>query len=552
MESNLKQAYDLLKVYREREDLSLKPCKYLRDEFEPYPGANPVPFGLRYYQVIGVLHLMTMRRFILGDDTGLGKTATTIASLCYLWERQPNLKAVVLTTKSAVNQWAGEFKKFTTGIRVVTVDGSPKKRDEIYEWFKAQTEPTVLVTNYAKVRVDFDEFHTWDWENIVFVNDECTAYKSTKSQIHKKCKYIAERANRVWGLTATLIKNNLEEGYAIYKVVVPDLFTSKQSFYDNFCVIHMQPIPGGRKVPIVKGHTRQHVASFKQVIDPFYIGRPKHLVAKDLPTLVSRQLLLKMNRGQEALYQDALDGLLAIDIPEDVEDEYYTDPDEFDEEDASHLSALIRCQQVANHPELVEESGKSAKLEQFLELLTEGDLVDEKVIVFTRFKKMVDILEPILNKKFNSDTFCVRVTGAENGEQREEAKVRFQNPTSDTKVICITMAGSDAINLQAAKAIVFYDTPWSAGDYLQILGRMIRIGSTHDSVYALHLVCEGTIDQHVMGTITSKMKVVEGALGKRIKGEDGDDDSDFTVKSQRVYMDLYDKLRADSEKRNSK
>ncbi len=137
----------------------------------------------------------------------------------------------------------------------------------------------------------------------------------------------------------------------------------------------------------------------------------------------------------------------------------------------------------------------------------------------------------------------MRVTGDESGAQRKAAMEAFQNPDDPTRVIWITMAGGDAINLQAAKALVFFDTPWSAGDYLQILGRMIRIGSQHDSVYALHLVCRDTIDERVQEVRRKKMRLIEQVLGDRVKGDTAEDviyDSGSEVK------DLFDAMVQDA------
>ena len=108
------------------------------------------------------------------------------------------------------------------------------------------------------------------------------------------------------------------------------------------------------------------------------------------------------------------------------------------------------------------------------------------------------------------------------------------------------MAGGDAINLQAAKAVVFYDTPWSAGDYLQILGRMIRIGSEHDSVYAVHLVCRDTIDEHVQTVIKKKMRLIEQVLGERVKGEKG---VDTVYGAGSEVGDIFDAILRDAKSR---
>ena len=101
------------------------------------------------------------------------------------------------------------------------------------------------------------------------------------------------------------------------------------------------------------------------------------------------------------------------------------------------------------------------------------------------------------------------------------------------------------MNLQAAKAIVFYDTPWSGGDYLQALGRMIRIGTEHSSVYAFHITSPDTIDDRVMEVLKRKMKLIESIIGKRIK----DEDDDTIVEATNDISDLFDALRSDARER---
>jgi len=123
----------------------------------------------------------------------------------------------------------------------------------------------------------------------------------------------------------------------------------------------------------------------------------------------------------------------------------------------------------------------------------------------------------------------------------------FQDPDDDTRVCCITMAGSESINLQAAKALIFFDTPWSAGDYIQILGRMVRIGSIHDRCYAVHLVGKlkrrKTVDHRIMDVQTKKMNLVEAVIGKRIKGV-----NDTTVINvENDISDLFAGLKEDAQ-----
>jgi len=403
----------------------------------------------------------------------------------------------------------------------------------------------------------------------------CTAVKNPESQTHHVFRELSIAADRVYGLTATLIKNNLEEGFGIFRVVVPDLFRTKKGFYRNFCQTRMQRIPGSkRKIPVIVGHTKKQIADFRTAIDPYYLGRAKHEVADELPVLTTKDISMPMERSQYMYYQEAIEGLLTINA--NTEDE--------EEREVTKLTSLIYCQEIVDSPYLIGNEIKSGKEEYFLELLKE-ELADEKVIVFTRFKEMVNRLQGILEKdgyavgikesggewhpadKASVPKGLVRITGDESADQRDAGKRAFQD-TDNTNLIFLTMAGAEAINLQEARVMVFYDLPWSAGDYLQLVGRMIRIGSPHDRVYAIHLLSETpegykTIDHHVRETLQKKMGYIEQALGERLvtggeetirtaAGSDEEDDEVIKVETSNV-SNLFDLLLDDAkngEKKN--
>jgi len=481
---------------------------------------------LRDYQVQAVVHLLMMSRFLLGDDTGTGKSLTTIAALCHLWDRDPDMKVIVLTTKSASAQWVSEFQKFTIGIQTFLCRGTKTQRQAVRTAYMRATGPCVLVLNYRTAVVDITDMQ--GWKGYSLVTDEGTAYKSTGAQAHQVCKHLSFQAKRTWCLTATLIKNNLMEGYGIYNVVVPGLFGSKNRFMQDYCIIQMQRIANGRQIPIVKGYRKKDIVAFKRVIDPYFLGRPKHEVAPELPPLTTREIRVELTPEQSKKYDEALSGLLTIGG---------------EEKETTKLTSIIYCQEIADHPILIKAEGESSKMEALIEILTEGDLAGEKVIIFTRFRQMVNHAIPVLKEH---KVPCVRVTGDENDMQRKAAMETFQNPESNVNVIWITMAGGDAINLQAAKAIIFYDSPWSAGDYIQCLGRMIRIGSEHENVFAYHMIADGTVDERVQEVLNKKMALIEAVIGKRVKGEKGDP---IEFKAGGEIDDLFSLLKQDAVKR---
>lgn len=460
-------------------------------------------------------------------------TVETIGGLCCLWAKDPGARALVLTKKSAVRQWSAEFAKYTQGVRIVECRGTPEKREKaLKEYLEGgdPSMPSVLIMGHRSLVQDFRRFQNIEWG--VTVVDEVTVAKTPGTQLHKVIQHVCcTQSFRAWGLTATLIKNHLVEGYGIYKVIAPQVFPVSQSkFVSDFCLTRRMQVGKGRYVDQIIGYSRSAVERFRKTIEPYYLGRPKHEIAAELPPLTTRVVKVGLSDIQRSKYAEALTGFLEVGTGEVKE--------------VSMLTAVTYCQEIANHPGLIDCDGESEKLDELVDMLIDGDLSDDKVIVFTRFEKMVGIGVAALEAK---GIRCARITGRENEDQRKAAQDIFQDVDSEVRVVWITTAGSDAINLQAAKAIVFYDTPFSAGDLLQVLGRMIRIGSAHDRVLAIHLVCEKTVDERVMEIIQSKMDLIEAVIGKRLKEDDVGDQSMNLVVQESALEQVYRALCEDAK-----
>lgn len=469
------------------------------------------------------------RHSFVADGTINHNTIQAISALCYLWERDPNLRVLILTTKSSIEQWAGEFKKFTKGTQALVCRGTPKQREKIRDAFANSTGPTVLVMGYGTAKQDFSEMQ--DWDKFVLITDEATAFKNSKTQTHKVVKYLFSRAIRGWALTATLIKNNLMEGWGIYSALVPGLFGSENAFMNEYCIIRMMPVPKSRRqIPMIVGYRARDVVLFREKIDPYFLGRPKFEVASELPPLTIRTVKVDLTPFQQEKYAEALSGLLTVKTAK---------PGEEEEKEVSPLTAVNYCQQIVNHPELIGCEGDSAKLDALIDMVTDGEFEEERLIIFSRFRKMIDIIGPALKK---AGVASVRITGEEDPKERKASQDAFQDPKGKIRVVLITMAAAEAINLQAAKAIIFYDSPWSAGDLIQILGRMIRIGSIHDRVHAIHLEARKTIDERVSQVLAKKMGLVEAVLGKKIKGDDT-----VIVQAENDLSDLFSSLVSDAK-----
>jgi len=497
---------------------------------------DPVETITKGVEPVADIEVDDPRHSFVADGFVNHNTLQAIAALCYIWESEPDRKVIVLTTKSATRQWVDEFTKFTVGVKVIICKGNPAQRKATRKMFMDADGPTVMVMGYRSAVGDFTEMQ--GWKDHVLISDEASAFKNPKTQVHQVCRHLSEQADRSWALTATMIKNHLMEGFGIYQAVLPGLFgMTERQFMLYYALTQKHPIGGGRYIDVIVGYLPAKIKEFRQIIDPYFLGRPKHEVAVELPTLTSRTVEVELTDDQEAKYDEALDGLLEM-----IKGGATT------VQEVTKLTAISYCQEIVNHLGMIGiEGSESPKVDTLVDMVAEGDFADDKVIVFSRFEKMVSfVMERMKKEKIPA----VRVTGKENEDQRRAAMKAFQDPNSDVRVICITTAGSEAINLQAAKVLVCLDTPWSAGDFLQLLGRMIRIGSVHDKCYVIHLVGrragkkKETIDHRIMEVLGHKMNLIEAVLGKRIKG-DGDESA---IRVENDISDLFDSLRDDAAK----
>lgn len=502
-------------------------------------------------------------------------TIEAISAFAHMLERNPKAKVIIVTPKSTVRQWAREIRRFTIGIRPIIIETATTTKDGVTplqqrkaryrDWVKAPTGPdderVVLIINYALLIRD------WNAEGVVPVDakgkpdpkqpvipgvldkvvldacedggkliaflDEAQAFANMRTKTWEIVRFLSDRVDRAYALTATLLKSKLIEGFSIYKAIMPTLFKTKTRFLEEYCVTQLQKVPGSRrKIPIIVGY--KNLDQFREHIAPYYLGRKKQDVSTELPVLLAKDILCELTPAEDAKYGQALSGIL--ELGDGVIKDY---------EENKALVALIYCQQVVNslsmlkYNEGAEIAGDidfetleakalkvgtlGSKEQALVDLLgEEGELEGERVIVYTRFASLVARLQKILDgKKIKS----VAITGAHSEKRRAAAQEAFQDLKSDVRVIFITGAGGMGINLQMARAMVFYELPWTWGDYVQLLGRMIRIGSPHKGVSTYHLMAERpstkngkTIDHHVYELLRKSKDIIDKVLGEAAVG----------------------------------
>lgn len=452
----------------------------------------PVPDGLqatlRPYQVEGFRFLayLAVNRFggILADDMGLGKT---IQSLTYiLWLRLENAKekkscnkpALVVCPKSVLDVWATEAEKFAPELRVRVL----RTRDDL-DIDQAQNELDLVVLNYAQLRVCGDDLNTIKWLTVIL--DEGQQIKNPDSKAAKAAREL-NATNRLV-LTGTPIENRLMDMWSLMAFAMPGVLGSKAYFKKRF---------DKRKDP----SSQQRLASR---LRPFLLRRTKLQVAKDLPPRTEEEVFAVMEGIQADLYKNELKriqkALLGVDSDEAVKKNSF-----------AILQGLMRLRQICCHPGLIdpkflkEESAKMTALFYLLDQLREEN---HKVLVFSQFVSMLDIIKARLETESRAYNYLTGQTKDRKGEIE-----KFQT-TKDPSVFMLSLkAGGAGLNLTSASYVILYDPWWNPAVENQAIDRTHRIGQKN-KVIAYRLLTRDTVEEKIRVLQHQKTALVTNVLG---------------------------------------
>jgi len=508
------------------------------------------PLLLRQYQLQQIHHMVRMPVFINGDAVGLGKTVDVIAAACWLKDRFPDTKFIIVSTKSTTWQWYDEFRRFSTLKPYVMRDTykglqSYNARYAQMMAFLEGKNIDVMIIKYtamigARKKIldaQFDEFgipvrrdkrEQFSEEILTFTKifkkhrhkivltfDESHKFKGQETQIRNLVNRLSLYSEKIWALTATVIKNGLDEFYSIATAVGLQPLGTLGDFYEEFCVFRDQYIGHGMNERKLMGY--KNVPRFRAAIRPFFLGRSQAQVKEKLPLLTTLYHPVDLDERQVKILTDELpNGTLVL--PPSI---LKVNGELFEKErDPDNMMTQMSVQQlVSNHWALLDRTSKdfytkvlSPKEECLLDML-DGDFRGEKVIVFTKFKMWIDRLERITQEGHFTTRKFLRITGDENEKERDTAKKLFQDPESSYDWIIMNSAGQEGLNLQQASHMICLDLPWSFGDLIQLVGRMIRMASPHTACTLHVIVAKGSIDEYTIETLKGKKGVFAKILG---------------------------------------
>ena len=455
----------------------------------------PIPTNLenvlRYYQKTGYRWLKVIDNYkfggILADDMGLGKTIQMLSIIvAYIEENKERKASLVICPSSLTLNWQNEAAKFTSEINTQVIRGDSITRKKLISQIDKYD---LVITSYDLLKRDIDLYKEKNYQFRYVIADEAQYLKNSNTQNAKAIKEI--QADTRYALTGTPIENSLAELWSIFDYIMPGYLFTYKKFKENY------------EIPIVRDNDQRVMKKLKMLIEPFILRRTKKQVLTELPEKTITVLNNQMKDEQEKIYLSYLTQVRQ-DLLQTVSEKG------FEKNQIQILAALTRLRQICCHPGIFIKDYKdgSSKLDQCMEIVTEACRGGHKILIFSVYTSMFEILEKEL--KLN-DIKYFKLTGQTKVDERIEMVNNF-NTNDDIKVFLISLkAGGTGLNLTGADMVIHYDPWWNSSAENQATDRAYRIGQKKN-VQVYKLITKNSIEEKIYELQQKKSELIDNML----------------------------------------
>jgi len=397
---------------------------------------------------------------------GLGKTLQTLTHLLAEIDsgRSGGLPSLVIAPTSVVMNWQREAAKFAPDLKVLVLQGADRKAN-----FRKIPKSDLVLTSYALLHRDLarlveHEFH-------LLALDEAQHIKNPGAQVTQAVATL--RARHRLCLSGTPVENHLGELWSLFHFLMPGLLGSLDTFRSVY------------QTPIEKNGSEAKRAALARRVGPLILRRTKHDVAKELPPKTEILHEIEMSEAQKDLYETVRSTMdkqvrqaLAI---------------RGQQAQIVFLDALLKLRQICCHPRLLKErasEASSAKFDYLVDLLQIFREEGHRVLLFSQFTSMLDIIEAHLVAKGMS---YLKLTGET--KDRQGLVERFQGGEGEVFLISLK-AGGTGLTLTGADTVIHYDPWWNPAAQNQATDRAYRIGQDKP-VFVHKLICRNTVEERI-------------------------------------------------------
>ena len=452
---------------------------------KPIDSSLDVPKGINAtlykYQKTGYLWMRYMLEenagCILGDEMGLGKTLQVI-TLMQEYKNQDRIPMLVVAPVSLLQNWKNECEKFAPELKVFIHHGSRRTGR-----YKELENYDVVVISYNTAVSDTALLSMISWKMVVLV--EAQNIKNPDSERTRYVKKIPR--DKCIAVSGTPFENHVMDIWSLVDFVMPGLLGTQRE-YSEFI---SDDLYGADKI--------------EPVLSPMMIRRMVVDVASDLPEKVVIPQPIEMSDEESFRYE-----------------EYRKEAS--GQSESLGLGALQKLRMFCTHPQLCDEDLNrdpyisSIKYQRMCEILGEIIERNEKVILFTSYQKMFDILERDIPMRF--DIPIMKINGSTPVEDRQSIVDEFNRYDGCMMLALNPRAAGTGLNITAANHVIHYNLEWNPALEDQASARAYRRGQ-EKTVFVYRLYYKDTVEQIVNERIDRKREMAKVA----IVGTDGNNEN---------------------------
>lgn len=406
---------------------------------------------------------------ILADEMGLGKTAQIIAVLASEASSKPESPSLVVAPVSLLENWRREVQKFAPSLSPYIHQGN--NRTGYYSEFNRYD---LIITSYETILRDLSMFQMINW-NIV-IADEAQAIKNPLAKRTNALKQITRKSTIA--VTGTPVENRLVDLWSLTDFVFPDYLGDLKQFNETF----PDEVDGAEKL--------------EPLVSPILLRRRVQDVAEDLPSRIEIPQVLKFSHEEANQYET---------LRTQIIEEYGKQ---------ASLVSLIKLRMFCAHPFLQLSNYNNdpsifGKYQRLLEILEEILFSNEKVIIFTSYTKMSDVLVKDLAIRFG--IHCGFIDGRVPVTERQSRIDKFSEIEGSAILILNPRAAGAGLNITAANHVIHYNLEWNPAIEDQASARAHRRGQTRPvSIYRLFYA--DTVEEVINERLERKREVSNAAV----------------------------------------
>ncbi|MFX1259220.1 MAG: DEAD/DEAH box helicase, partial [Promethearchaeota archaeon] len=354
----------------------------------------------------------------------------------------------------------------------------------------------IILTSFGTLRNDIDFLQIIPFNGIIV--DESQNIKNYSSQQTQAILNL--QSNFRICLSGTPLENRLIELWTLFEFLNPGLLGTRTEFLKKFVI------------PIERFQDQEAINKLKLVISPFILRRVKtdKSIINDLPEKNEIKIYVELTDQQEKLYKEVVDKTLK---------EIETTSSDKRKKRGIILKLLTHLKQLCNHPNQylkIKEIGsdigaflsESQKMERLLEMTDEIISNTGKILIFTQFKQMGDLIKKTLELKYPFEILYFHGSVPEN--KRREIVDEFQSADVDSSPILILSlkAGGTGLNLTQGTTVIHFDSPWNPAIQDQATDRAYRIGQKFQ-VNVYKFITVGTIEEKIDKLLEEKRDLAD-------------------------------------------